>query len=49
VPEFNKVKPGDVVDEFVGSRTRFDASGQQWVVTNARRALEKMISITESR
>lgn len=49
VPEFNKVKPGDVVDEFVGSRTRFDASGQQWVVTNARRALEKMISITESK
>ncbi len=48
VPEFNKVKPGDVVDEFVGSRTRFDVSGQQWVVTNARRALEKMISITES-
>ncbi len=48
VPEFNKVKPGDVVDEFKGSRTRFDLSGQQWVVTNARRALEKMISITES-
>lgn len=48
VPEFNKVKPGDVVDEFMGARTRFDASGQQWVVTNARRALEKMISITES-
>ncbi len=47
VPEFNKVKPGDVVDEFVGSRTRFDMSGQQWVVTNARRALEKMISITQ--
>jgi quinolinate synthase len=48
VPEFNKVKPGDVVDEFMGARTRFDASGQQWVVTHARRALEKMISITES-
>ncbi len=48
VPEFNKVKPGDVVDEFAGSRTRFDLSGQQWVVTNARKALEKMISITQS-
>lgn len=48
VPEFNKVRPGDVVDEFAGSRTRFDVQGQQWVVTNARRALEKMISITES-
>jgi len=47
VPEFNKVKPGDVVHEFIGSRERFDATGQQWVVTNARRALERMISITQ--
>lgn len=47
VPGFNKVKPGDVVHEFIGSRERFDATGQQWVVTNARRALEKMISITQ--
>jgi quinolinate synthase len=48
VPDFNKVRPGDIVDEFKGSRTRFDASGQQWVITNARRALEKMVSITQS-
>lgn len=47
VPEFNKVKPGDVVHEFIGSRERFDATGQQWVVTNARKALERMISITQ--
>lgn len=47
VPDFNKVRPGDIVDEFKGSRTRFDARGQEWVVTNARRALEKMVSITE--
>lgn len=47
VPEFNKVKPGDVVHEFMGSRERFDVIGQQWVVTNARRALERMISITQ--
>jgi quinolinate synthase len=48
VPEFNQVKPGDVVNEFAGSRERFDTQGQQWVVTYAKRALEKMISITES-
>ncbi|MGB6977369.1 MAG: quinolinate synthase NadA [Gammaproteobacteria bacterium] len=47
VPEFNLVKPGDVVDEFIGSRERLNEDGQQWIVANARRALEKMISITE--
>ena len=48
VPEFNLVKPGDVVDEFIGSRERLDVNGQRWIVDNAKRALEKMISITES-
>lgn len=48
VPTFNRVLPGDVVDEFMGSRERFDAKGQQWVVNNARKALEKMISVTQS-
>jgi len=48
VPQFNLVKPGDVVHEFVGSRERLTPEGQQWIITNAKRALEKMISITES-
>jgi quinolinate synthase len=48
VPEFNRVKPGDVVNEFTGARQRLDEQGQQWIITNAKRALEKMISITES-
>jgi quinolinate synthase len=47
IPEFNLVKAGDVVNEFTGSRQRLDETGQQWIITNARRALEKMISITE--
>ncbi|MCD6039539.1 MAG: nadA [Gammaproteobacteria bacterium] len=47
VPEFNKVRPGDVVNEFIGSRERFDAKGQEWVVAQARKALEKMISISQ--
>jgi quinolinate synthase len=48
IPEFNLVKPGDVVNEFMGSRERLDAAGQQWITDNARRALLKMISITQS-
>jgi quinolinate synthase len=47
LPEFNLVKPGDVVNEFTGARQRLNDSGQQWVVAHARRALEKMISITQ--
>jgi quinolinate synthase len=48
VPEFNVVKPGDVVNEFTGSRQRLNAREQQWIVENAKKALQKMISITES-
>ena len=48
VPEFNLVKPGDVVNEFVGSRERLDKNGQDWIILNAKKALEKMIQITES-
>lgn len=48
-PLFNLVKPGDVVHEFVGTRERLTADGQQWIITNAKKALEKMISITESK
>ena len=49
VPAFNIVRPGDVVDEFLGSRERLNDNGQQWIVANAKKALEKMISITESK
>lgn len=48
VPAINEVRPGDVVDEFTGRRQRFDVSGQRWLKDNARRALEKMIEISES-
>jgi quinolinate synthase len=48
VPSFNLVKPGDVVNEFMGSRERLDSAGQSWIITNAKKALEKMIHITES-
>jgi quinolinate synthase len=48
MPEFNLVKPGDVVNEFIGSRERLTPAGQEWIIANAKKALEKMISITES-
>jgi quinolinate synthase len=48
VPDLNLVKPGDIVDEFTGRRERLEAKEQQWIVTNAKRALERMVSITES-
>ncbi len=44
----NIVKAGDVVNEFTGVRTRLSKEGQDWTIANARRALEKMIEITES-
>lgn len=47
IPEYNVVKPGDVVNEFTGDRKRLDNDGQTWLATNARIALENMIKITE--
>ena len=47
-PDMNQVQPGDVVDEFTGTRERLDAAGQEWVVENARLALERMIEITRN-
>jgi quinolinate synthase len=44
---YNVVKAGDVVNEFTGLRQRLNDKEQQWVIDNARKALEKMISITE--
>ena len=47
-PEYNEVQPGDVVDEASGVRQRLDKNGQQWIINNAKIALENMIRITES-
>lgn len=46
---YNEVKAGDVVNEFTGSRNRLMPGDQQWVVDNAKKALEMMINITEDR
>ncbi len=45
---YNEVQPGDVVNEFTGTRQRLDAKGQHWIRENARKTLQKMIEITES-
>ena len=47
-PAYNQVRPGDVVNEFTGQRSRLSTDDQAWVVKNARVALENMIQITES-
>ena len=46
---YNEVKAGDVVHEFNGSRQRLSEQDQNWVITNAKKALQKMIDITEDR
>jgi len=47
LPEFNRVMPGDVVNEFSGRRERLEEKGQEWIRANARIALENMIRITQ--
>lgn len=47
LPE-NIVKPGDVVNEASGFRARLSEKDQDWVVSNAKKALQKMIDITEN-
>jgi quinolinate synthase len=49
IPNFNRIMPGDVVDEFSGNRQRLDINGQNWIVNNAKKALEIMIRITEGK
>jgi quinolinate synthase len=44
---YNEVKAGDVVNEFTGSRQRLQQQDQQWVIDNAKKALQMMIKITE--
>jgi quinolinate synthase len=47
-PELNRVLPGDVVDESTGSRERLDVSARAGIAVDARKALEKMIELTEA-
>ncbi len=47
--DYNEVKAGDVVNEFTGLRNRLQHHDQQWVVENAKKALQMMINITENR
>ena len=46
--DYNRVQSGDVVNEFSGSRQRLDPKEQEWIKDNAKKALQKMIEITES-
>lgn len=46
---YNEVKAGDVVNEFTGTRNRLPVNNQQWVINNAKKALEMMINITEDK
>lgn len=46
---YNQVKAGDVVHEFNGSRQRLSDQDQNWVINNAKKALQMMIDITEDR
>lgn len=48
-PSYNVVQAGDVVNEFTGLRQRLNDIDQDWVIFNARKALEKMIEITEKK
>jgi len=44
---YNEVRAGDVVNEFTGQRQRLTTHDQQWIVINAKKALKRMIEITE--
>lgn len=46
-PDLNRVLPGDVVNEISGTRERLPAEERAVIVRDARRALERMIAITE--
>ena len=45
---YNEVKAGDMINEFTGTRNRLDIRDQNWVIENAKKALQMMIEITES-
>lgn len=46
---YNEVRAGDVVNEFTGIRNRLEINDQSWIIANAKKALQKMIDITEDR
>ena len=46
-PDANRVEAGDVVNELTGVRERLAPAERTTVVANARRALERMVEITE--
>jgi quinolinate synthase len=48
VPDLNRVLPGDVIDEVTGWRERLDEGARQELARDARRALERMIELTEA-
>lgn len=45
---YNEVKAGDVVNEFTGQRHRLSSKDSEWVIDNAKKALQMMIQITEN-
>ena len=45
---YNQVQAGDLVNEFTGQRTRLSDEKQAWVRKHAKRALDKMIELTEA-
>jgi quinolinate synthase len=45
---YNEVEPGDLINDRTGTRTRLDKKGQQWIIDNAKIALENMIKITRN-
>lgn len=47
-PELNRVLPGDVVDEASGARERLDEASRADIAADARKALQKMIELTEA-
>jgi quinolinate synthase len=47
-PDANRVLAGDAVDEITGTRERLDPDERAALVRDARRALERMIAITEA-
>ncbi len=46
--DYNEIRAGDVVSEFTGIRQRLQVQDQNWVIENAKIALQNMIRITES-
>jgi len=47
-PDLNRVEAGDAVDEISGVRERLSADERARVAASARRALERMIEVTEA-